>query len=102
MALDRIIGVPNPGGLTQPGSIAERQGAADGVDFRKFLLDNLNKVNSMQLESHQAVQDLQTGAEEDITKVMTAVEKADVAFQTLMAVRNKLMDSYDAIMQMRV
>jgi len=75
---------------------------ADGAAFRDFLLNNLEKVNQMQSEADTAVNDLVTGNETDITKVMSAVEKADVAFQTLMAVRGKLVDSYKEIMQMRL
>lgn len=103
MTLDPLVGSTNAVGaaIDRP-SVAARQGSADGADFRKFLLENLNKVNAMQQESQDAVQKLQTGEEQDITKVMSAVDKANVAFQTLMAVRNKLMDSYDSIMQMRV
>ena len=81
---------------------ARRETPVDGAEFKKFLLDNLNKVNEMQRDAGQAVTDLVTGKEEDITKVMTAVEKASVAFDTLMAVRNKLVESYQEIMRMRV
>lgn len=75
---------------------------AGGAEFRDFLLNNLEKVNQMQSEANTAVEDLVTGNETDITKVMSAVEKADVAFQTLMAVRGKLVDSYKEIMQIRL
>lgn len=78
------------------------QQSVDGAGFRDFLLDNLEKVNQMQNEAHSAVEGLVTGQETDITKVVGAVEKADVAFQTLMAVRGKLVDSYKEIMQMRL
>ncbi len=74
----------------------------DGKEFKQFLLDNLNKVNEMQQEADTAVNDLVTGKETDITRVMGAVEKADVAFQTLMAVRNKLVESYQEVLRMRV
>jgi len=33
---------------------------------------------------------------------MTAVEKADIAFRTLMKVRNKLVDAYEELVRMRV
>ena len=102
MALDPMIG-----GLIQPVRVddkhpAPRVGPSDGADFRKFLLDNLNRVNEMQLDAHEAVDDLATGKEEDITKVMTAVEKSDVAFQTLKAVRDKIVESYQEILRMRI
>ena len=73
-----------------------------GSDFKKILLDNINQVNAMQQDAGQLVTDLVTGREQDITKVMTAVEKADVAFQTLKAVRDKIVDAYQEIMRMRI
>ena len=73
-----------------------------GSEFKKILLDNINQVNAMQQDAGQLVTDLVTGREQDITKVMTAVEKADVAFQTLKAVRDKIVDAYQEIMRMRI
>ena len=73
-----------------------------GAEFKQYLLDNLNKVNTMQQDAGKMVTDMVMGREQDITKVMTAMEKASVAFDTLMAVRNKLVESYQEIMRMRV
>ncbi len=95
-----INGLNNAGGVKTGGSGNVQ--TADGAEFRDFLLNNLEKVNQMQSEANTAVEDLVTGNETDITKVMSAVEKADVAFQTLMAVRGKLVDSYKEIMQIRL
>ena len=75
---------------------------ADGAEFKQYLLDNLNKVNTMQQDAGKMVTQMVMGEEQDITKVMTAMEKASVAFDTLMAVRNKLVESYQEILRMRV
>jgi flagellar hook-basal body complex protein FliE len=104
MALDpmqSIQGVERSGRVDGPGNTQGRK-AVDGTEFKKFLQDNLNKVNQMQTDADEAVHGLLTGKETDITKVMGAVEKADVAFQTLMAVRNKLVESYQEVLRMRV
>jgi len=103
MAIEPIL----PGGIQGVGPSGEigrgvEQKPVDGADFKKFLMDNLNKVNEMQVDADKAVENLLTGKETDITKVMGAVEKADVAFQTLMAVRNKLVESYQEILRMRI
>ncbi len=103
MAIEPIVpGGPSP--IDKPGEAAKPQESqpVDGADFKKFLLDNLNRVNEMQIDADAAVENLLTGKETDITKVMGAVEKADVAFQTLMAVRNKLVESYQEILRMRI
>ena len=103
MAIDPI----QPGGIQRVDKASEAaktqaSKTADGGDFRTFLLDNLNKVNEMQVDADKAVENLLTGKETDITKVMGAVEKADVAFQTLMAVRNKLVEAYQEVLRIRI
>ena len=102
MALD-----PTTGRLEGIGRLGETRApqstdAANGDEFKKYLLDNLNKVNTMQQDAGKMVTDMVMGNEQDITKVMTAMEKASVAFDTLMAVRNKLVESYQEILRMRV
>ena len=47
-------------------------------------------------------QDLATGKTEDVTGVMTAMEKSDLAFKTLLAIRAKLMDAYEEIKSISV
>lgn len=103
MALDPITG--NLEGVSRSISDPRTPAHADpatGAEFKQFLLDNLNKVNTMQQDAGKMVTDLVMGNEQDITKVMTAMEKASVAFQTLMSVRNKLVESYQEILRMRV
>jgi flagellar basal-body rod protein FlgB len=48
------------------------------------------------------ITDLATGKQTDIHQTMIAVEKADVSFQLLMQIRNKLVAAYDKIMRMPV
>jgi flagellar hook-basal body complex protein FliE len=94
-----IDGLQTTARTAQPASDAR---PVDYATFRDFLINNLERVNQMQSEADTAVDDLVTGRETDITKVMSAVEKADVAFQTLMAVRGNRVDSYTEIMQLRL
>ncbi len=102
MPIDPVTGRLEAIGRADAAKAPQHTEPADGEEFKKFLLDNLNKVNTMQQDAGKMVTDLVMGNEQDITKVMTAMEKADVAFQTLMAVRNKLVDSYQEILRMRI
>ena len=74
----------------------------DGKSFKQFLLDSIDQVNRMQVESDEMQQALATGQTDDIVGVMSSVEKADVAFNTLLAVRNKLIESYQETMRMQI
>jgi flagellar hook-basal body complex protein FliE len=44
---------------------------------------------------------LAAGKQKDIHQTMIALEKADVAFQLLMQVRNKIIAAYETIMRMQ-
>ncbi|UCE60341.1 MAG: flagellar hook-basal body complex protein FliE [Phycisphaerales bacterium] len=96
-----------PGGIPpiKPASTAEPAARADegkGRDFKTILLDSLNEVNRLQDEADQGVQRLLTGETDNVAEVFAAANKAGVAFDLLMEVRNKLTDAYEEIKQMRV
>lgn len=75
--------------------------AGDVPSFKEVLMQNLEQVNKLQQEAQTAIEDLKTGRG-DPAGVMMAKAKADTAFQMLLQVRNKLMDAYEEIKQIRV
>jgi len=75
---------------------------AAGKDFKSFLLDSLNEVSALQKEADRGVEQLVTGETDNVAEVLSTVRKAEVAFSLLMEIRNKLMDAYTEIRQMRV
>jgi len=98
-----VSGVGPPGGVgpVRPGG-TDAAGGADGADFKKILLDSLNEVNRLQTEADVGVQRLLTGETDNVSEVLAAANKAGIAFDLLMEVRNKLTDAYQEIQQMRV
>jgi flagellar hook-basal body complex protein FliE len=77
-------------------------GATGGTSFADTLKKSIDDVSKLQQDASQAVTDLATGKSENVSGVMTAVEKSDLAFKTLLAIRSKLMDAYDEIKGMSV
>lgn len=75
---------------------------AGGADFKDVLTKNLEKVNEAQREADRAVEDLVSGRRDDLESVILATQKADGAFKMLQSVRNKVMEAYDEINQVRV
>jgi flagellar hook-basal body complex protein FliE len=73
-----------------------------GGDFQSILLESLEKVNQLQREADAGVQKLLTGETDNVAEVFSAARKAGVAFDLLMEIRNKLMDAYTELRQMRV
>ena len=72
-------------------------GGAGSSSFADALKNSIDEVSRLQQDASSAVENLATGKNEDVTGVMTAVEKADLAFKTLLAIRAKLMDAYEQI-----
>src|SRR5574340_1620463 len=73
-----------------------------GPSFKSVLLDSIHQVNSMQQEADQAVKSLATGGDVNPAEVLTAVQKADIAFRMMMQIRNKLVQAYDEVKNIRV
>jgi flagellar hook-basal body complex protein FliE len=71
--------------------------ATNGPSFADMLKSSVDEVSRLQQDASMAVDDIATGKSDDVNHVMTAVEKSDLAFKTLLAIRAKLMDAYDEI-----
>jgi flagellar hook-basal body complex protein FliE len=73
---------------------------ADFSQAVKAVGDYVSKIDDLQQASDTSVQDLLTGKNNDITAVVSAVAKADMSFNVLVGVRNKLIEAYKQTMNM--
>ena len=91
------------GGLSE---ITPRDGAsrASGAapSFGQALKDAIASVDHLQRDSEAAQASFARGEEVDLHDVLIRIEEAEVAFKTMMEVRNKLVDAYKEIMRMGV
>ena len=76
--------------------------ATGGPSFKDVLVDSIQQVNTMQLQADQAVETMFTGGDVNPAEVLTAVQKADLAFRLTMQMRNKLMEVYQEIKDIRI
>lgn len=90
-----------PAGLNLQAA-GEKNTAGDQASFGQFLQDALQEVNNLQMQSQDMKKQLLTGNVEDIHQVLTAGEKASVALQLTVQVRNKVIEAYQEIMRMQV
>lgn len=72
------------------------------VSFRDLLIGSIGEVNMLQQNADKAVETLMTGGEIGTAEVLTAVQKADIAFKMLMQMRNKLVGAFQEIQNIRV
>lgn len=99
-----------PGAGLQPPEISARtprppQAQPAGTEarsFQDFLADAITEVQQLQNEADTTIKQVVSGEIKDVSEAMIAVEKADVSFQTMMTVRNKVMTAYEEIMRMQI
>ena len=92
------------GSLGSIGTLSSPGGAGpsdSGEGFSGVLKNALQQVNQLNGGAEQQVGNLLQGGNADMSSVMIAVEKADVAFQLMMQVRNKIVNAYQDIEKMQ-
>ena len=73
---------------------------AEEAGFGNAMQEALGRVGKINDEAEKAISELASGG--DITKAVIAMEKADISFQLMVEVRNKLISAYEDIMRMQV
>ena len=84
--------LPPVAGATPPKEV-------EGDSFVDTLNDAIGEVNKLHQEADLAVKELSSGKEADIHNTMIALEKAEISFQLMMQVRNKIISAYETIMR---
>ena len=97
LPLQRGAGIGAPNGA---GTAAKPMPGAPS--FKDALQQQIDKVNELQSAATVAMEDLATGRRDYVEGVILATQKADIAFKMLLQVRNKVMDAYEEVKQMRV
>jgi flagellar hook-basal body complex protein FliE len=76
-------------------------GESAGPSFADTLNNAVYGVNQLHNDAAAQVSNLLQGGNADVNSVMIAVEKADVSFQLMMQVRNKIVNAYQEIEKMQ-
>ena len=69
--------------------------------FGATLKNAISQVNDLSDSKDQQVANLLQGGQGDVHNVMIAVEKADIAFQLMMQVRNKIVNAYQDVSKLQ-
>lgn len=92
--------ISGQGAITGQKSQLGGKSSADPGAFAQAVDDAMGKVNTIHNDAERAVMDLTRGG--DITNTILAVEKADMSFQVMLEVRNKLVSAYEEVMRIQV
>lgn len=88
----RPLGLP-----AAPAATAARSASGFGATLGRALAD----VNRLQADAQAAATALAAG-EGSLAETVVAVQKADIAFQLTLQIRNKLLEAYQEVMRMQV
>jgi flagellar hook-basal body complex protein FliE len=80
---------------------AKEPASGGGENFGNFLKDAIDKVNDLEKKSNTELENF-LSEKTNLHSVMIALEKADLSFQTMMQVRNKIVQAYQEIMRTQV
>lgn len=93
-----IQGLPVP----DLGASATRSAAGAGgqSDFFQALQGAMDQVEQLHQDAQGKVAGMLDGSGEDVHSAMIAVEKAGLAFEMMVQVRNKIVQAYQTVSQM--
>ena len=100
MAEFPIKPVVAPGEVTPVGPTERGPAGADG-NFADSLKQALEEVNELQNQSTEVIENALDGDLTDVHSAMLALQKADLSFQLMLQVRNKLVQAYRDVMRLQ-
>jgi flagellar hook-basal body complex protein FliE len=80
---------------------APAKGAQEGAPFSDLLTDAVGNVGQLEEQAQKTAAGLMTGSGVDVHQAMIATEKASMAFELALAVRNKAVQAYQQVMSMQ-
>ncbi|MEI9976904.1 MAG: flagellar hook-basal body complex protein FliE [Ignavibacteriota bacterium] len=88
--------------LTLPQLTPAVASAAQPGDFQNVLTSAIKQVESLNSSAAESVQKFLRGDNEELHTTILATQKAELAFQLGLQVRNKVVDAYQEIMKMQM
>ncbi len=106
-AIDNLLGqlrAASAAAGAPAGGVATGAAATGGIpDFGTLLKNTLEAANSTQLNATHLARDFESGAVgTNLSDVMVSMQKANISFQEMVQVRNRLVSAYHDIMNMQV
>jgi flagellar hook-basal body complex protein FliE len=103
-ALDQLLGqLRTAAAMAQGGVKPQAATGPKSVEFTDVLKASLDQVNGMQQNSRKLAREFELGiGETNLQDVMVSLQKANISFQQVIQVRNKLVSAYQEIMNMQV
>jgi flagellar hook-basal body complex protein FliE len=95
------VGTVDDGFLSDAGVGATSTGGGSGVPFAGVLQTMVQQTGAMDQKASEAVTGLLNGSGVEIHDAMIATQKANIAFELALQVRNKAVGAYQQMMSMQ-
>ncbi len=103
--LDVVTPFPTPA-VDGPAALnplkAANSAHSTGESFGDVLGRMVQEVNAKQNAASDAVNSLQSGQNVPLHQAVIAMQEANISFQMMVEVRNKLLDAYQELMRMQI
>jgi flagellar hook-basal body complex protein FliE len=101
-AVNSVMAVSGAAGANTTKTLAaETNQPTASSPFADLIGDAVGQVNQLDAQAHAAVTGLMTGSGVDVHQAMIATQKADMAFELVLAVHNKAVQAYQSVMGMQ-
>ena len=101
--LDQMLSELRSASAVAGGKVGGAAAPSDGPDFAQVLKSTIDQVNAAQKDAQKMAEEFSTGQSNvNLQDVMINLQKANISFQQMVQVRNKLVTAYHDIMNMQV
>lgn len=102
--IDQMLSVLRATAVQAGGRVSEAQSApAGGTDFAQILQNSIDQVNQTQQQAEGMAANFAAGdGNANLHEVMISLQKANVSFQEMVQVRNKLVSAYHDVLNMQI
>ncbi len=100
LAAGAASGLAAPAGIGNPDLKQAGQAEKQAAPFSELLTDALGEASRLESHAQESIVGLMTGSGVDVHQAMIATEKASMAFELSLAVRNKAVQAYQQVISM--
>ncbi|MGA9672446.1 MAG: flagellar hook-basal body complex protein FliE [Terracidiphilus sp.] len=96
-----VSGLPSLAGIGGSPGAGLSTGKTASAPFADLFTDAVGQVDQLESQAHTAAAGLMTGSGVDVHQAMIATQKASMAFELALAVRNKAVQAYQSVIGMQ-
>jgi flagellar hook-basal body complex protein FliE len=96
------IGASTTGAIGTAAGASASAGGGAGTDFQDLFAKAVSGVENLRQSADQGIERFLSGEGDELHSVVMATQKADLAFELFLQVRNKVVSAYQEIMRMQI